>query len=441
MAAAIATLSVLHKEGLPAQAEAKGDYTLGRLRALQAKYPALIREVRGRGLMIGLEFVDNETGYEFARGAFARRVVISGTLVNAKTIRVEPPLTISYEQVSGERGVQGVGRGRRQDGCYCRQHYHHRRPTSCTFLAPLHALYPRPQLDTVLARFDDALAEMAAARGLAPVVVTAPVPPVTAPSAPATAATDSWLASCLDQSGHISKAPVTTAAVAATMASPVTASPSAHHHGGGGGGGHHGHHHAAGRPHVVPHSSHHHHGGGGGGPSSAAGIAAPPPLFSHGTTTTTTSSANASPKAAAVNGGGGYRVNARAAAASSGGGGGLSPLARPKAAPSLVIGAAPTVAVGSPSLAPVAAAGSGGGGGVTAPLTPMSPAGGDHDAEAVTTAFKLDAASGGGGGGSTGDASSSATMATTPSGDSPGGGAAATATGPARPPSAAAFVT
>lgn len=99
MAAAIATLAVLHKEDLPAQAAEKGAYMLGKLRQLQQRYPSLIREVRGRGLMIGLEFATNEVGYAFARGAFARHVIISGTLVNAKTIRVEPPLTISVAQL------------------------------------------------------------------------------------------------------------------------------------------------------------------------------------------------------------------------------------------------------------------------------------------------------------------------------------------------------
>ena len=100
MAAAIATLGVLSKERLPEAAAAKGEWLLGRLRSLQARHPALLVAVRGRGLMLGLEFRDHDTGFAFSRGVFARRVVISGTLVNAKTIRVEPPLTIGWGQLA-----------------------------------------------------------------------------------------------------------------------------------------------------------------------------------------------------------------------------------------------------------------------------------------------------------------------------------------------------
>jgi 4-aminobutyrate aminotransferase-like enzyme len=40
------------------------------LEALHKKYPKLIREVRGVGLMIGIEFVTNELGYEFSKGVY-----------------------------------------------------------------------------------------------------------------------------------------------------------------------------------------------------------------------------------------------------------------------------------------------------------------------------------------------------------------------------------
>jgi len=49
--------------------------------------------------MIGIEFVTNELGYEFSKGTFSRGVLVSGTLVNAKVVRVEPPLTITYEHI------------------------------------------------------------------------------------------------------------------------------------------------------------------------------------------------------------------------------------------------------------------------------------------------------------------------------------------------------
>jgi putrescine aminotransferase len=47
---------------------------------------------------MALEFVNNETGYNFASEMFRQRVLVAGTLNNAKTIRIEPPLTLTIEQ-------------------------------------------------------------------------------------------------------------------------------------------------------------------------------------------------------------------------------------------------------------------------------------------------------------------------------------------------------
>lgn len=99
MAAATATFHVLSSEGLIEGAKVKGNAFMTRLRALQAKYPGIITDVRGRGLMIGIEFRDDPVGYRFARGAFGAGILISGTLVNSKVIRVEPPLTITMEEI------------------------------------------------------------------------------------------------------------------------------------------------------------------------------------------------------------------------------------------------------------------------------------------------------------------------------------------------------
>jgi putrescine aminotransferase len=54
---------------------------------------------RGRGLMLGMEFVDNDLGYEVAKQLFARNILISGTYINARVLRVEPALTIEYPQL------------------------------------------------------------------------------------------------------------------------------------------------------------------------------------------------------------------------------------------------------------------------------------------------------------------------------------------------------
>jgi len=99
MAAAIATMEVVIYEDLPEQSRIKGDYFLTKLKGLQAKYPKLIKEARGLGLMIGIEFLENSYGWDFSKGVFKKGVIVSGTLNNSRVIRIEPPLTIKYEQI------------------------------------------------------------------------------------------------------------------------------------------------------------------------------------------------------------------------------------------------------------------------------------------------------------------------------------------------------
>jgi putrescine aminotransferase len=98
-AAAIATINVLLEEDLPKQAKEKGEYLLPKFEELARKYPKVLKGGRGRGLMLGMEFTSNDIGYEIAKNLFARQILISGTYINSRVLRVEPPLVISYEQL------------------------------------------------------------------------------------------------------------------------------------------------------------------------------------------------------------------------------------------------------------------------------------------------------------------------------------------------------
>ena len=98
-AAGIAAINVTLSEDLPGQAAEKGDYFLEGLRDIQARYADVVIEVRGKGLLIGIEFKDTEFGYSVAAGLFRRGVLVAGTLLNAKTIRIEPALFIAREQI------------------------------------------------------------------------------------------------------------------------------------------------------------------------------------------------------------------------------------------------------------------------------------------------------------------------------------------------------
>lgn len=97
-AAALATIHVLLEENLPAQAQQKGNLLLDGFKELAQQYPDLVIDARGQGMLMAIEFVDNEIGYQFSSEMFRQQVLVAGTLINAKTVRVEPPLTLTIEQ-------------------------------------------------------------------------------------------------------------------------------------------------------------------------------------------------------------------------------------------------------------------------------------------------------------------------------------------------------
>ena len=69
-----------------------------KLEELQKKHSILV-DVRGKGLLIGLEYPTPEIGWAVSKGLFKRGVVTGGTLNNARVNRMEPPGIISYETI------------------------------------------------------------------------------------------------------------------------------------------------------------------------------------------------------------------------------------------------------------------------------------------------------------------------------------------------------
>ena len=97
--AALATIKYMLENDIPGVCKKKGEFLKAGLEKLAAKYPEVISEVRGTGLMLAVEFHTSDIGYECAKGLFARRVMTAGTLVNAKTIRFEPTAVISQQDM------------------------------------------------------------------------------------------------------------------------------------------------------------------------------------------------------------------------------------------------------------------------------------------------------------------------------------------------------
>jgi putrescine aminotransferase len=98
--AAIAAINITLRDCLWEQAAEKGAYLLPRLQALAEQYPQIFASITGRGLLIGMHFQDAHVGYKVAAGLFRRGVLVAGTLTSAHTIRIEPPLLITYEQLN-----------------------------------------------------------------------------------------------------------------------------------------------------------------------------------------------------------------------------------------------------------------------------------------------------------------------------------------------------
>ncbi len=117
----IEALNILYDEGLIENSAQQGAYLLERLQKVQARYPKIIKEVRGYGLMIGLEFrdfsntlplglrtvvsvLDNKLkgslcGFVGCLLLKEYDVLVAFTEYNRNVIRLEPPLIVTREQI------------------------------------------------------------------------------------------------------------------------------------------------------------------------------------------------------------------------------------------------------------------------------------------------------------------------------------------------------
>lgn len=120
-ATSIEALNVMYDEGLIDNAAETGEYLIKRLNGLKEKYPKIIKDVRGRGLMVGLEFQDfSQTMPAMLKPALALLddklkgslsgfigalllrdygVLVAFTEYNRNVIRLEPPLICERQHV------------------------------------------------------------------------------------------------------------------------------------------------------------------------------------------------------------------------------------------------------------------------------------------------------------------------------------------------------
>ena len=95
-AAALATIELL-EGGLVANARIRGDQAFTGLASLRERFPKLVREIRGKGLMIGIEFDTPEHAEEVQWAAFQRGLLVLEC--GRSTVRMSPPLVVTESEV------------------------------------------------------------------------------------------------------------------------------------------------------------------------------------------------------------------------------------------------------------------------------------------------------------------------------------------------------
>jgi putrescine aminotransferase len=97
---ALAAIEYIEKHNVCENAEKMGVLLMAGLRKLQAKYPDLIKEVRGKGLMIGIEFPNEDIGPLLSAEIRKNGVITVFTFNNPKVVRIMPTLVITEKEVN-----------------------------------------------------------------------------------------------------------------------------------------------------------------------------------------------------------------------------------------------------------------------------------------------------------------------------------------------------
>ncbi|MBI1950617.1 MAG: aminotransferase class III-fold pyridoxal phosphate-dependent enzyme [Acidobacteria bacterium] len=92
--AASMAIEITVRDRLSERSARLGADLLRRLRSLQAKHPRVIIEVRGKGLLIGIETKNESVGAVLAERLYAKRILVAYALNKPEVVRIEPPLNI-----------------------------------------------------------------------------------------------------------------------------------------------------------------------------------------------------------------------------------------------------------------------------------------------------------------------------------------------------------
>lgn len=106
-AAVTAAIKTTVEEGLVERSRVLGEKLLEGLRALMSAHPDMIVDVRGKGLLAGVEFAEDDVAALVIAGCGRRDLLVAYSLNNPRVIRVEPPLIITEAEL--EHAVAMIG--------------------------------------------------------------------------------------------------------------------------------------------------------------------------------------------------------------------------------------------------------------------------------------------------------------------------------------------
>jgi putrescine aminotransferase len=108
--AGLAALEVLVDERLVDRSREMGDYMIALARAIGARHPDVIKEVRGRGCVVGVELTSEGYGGVIIPECLKLGMTAAYTLNQQSVIRLEPPLTVTKAEIDEAMSIleQGV---------------------------------------------------------------------------------------------------------------------------------------------------------------------------------------------------------------------------------------------------------------------------------------------------------------------------------------------
>ncbi|MCQ2358892.1 MAG: aminotransferase class III-fold pyridoxal phosphate-dependent enzyme [Phascolarctobacterium sp.] len=98
-AAGVAAIKFIKEENVLARGREAGEYFIAGLKKIADEFPSVIKEVRGKGMMIGVELTKEGAGGMLMSLMIDKNIIVAYTLNNPKVIRLEPPLIMPKEVI------------------------------------------------------------------------------------------------------------------------------------------------------------------------------------------------------------------------------------------------------------------------------------------------------------------------------------------------------